>query len=365
MRIDIRGVILAAHEATIYRWLAQPDEYCVSDEMVEALRDTKDETLDICVESPGGDILAAFAVINAISDYALRHPKAEINCYVGGLSASAAASIVAMLPRSRCKVYAHRNSMFMFHGVYTTVVEAGAQAMQDQADLLSRLNGQIQAALMARTSIPPATISQWFAEGRQGWLDGQQAVSCGLADQILELEAEQLVFSDQFAQKLKEKNIMDLTSIKNFIANITTKKNEAEEPEKQPEGGCGENPPAKPEGEGEPPAAPQEPEKQPEGEDPELQNHIQALMDLCTGLKDKLEKETAARKSAEAKLAKLTGGLKNSAPAPATEAKTFQDAVHETMAANPGMRYNDAFCKTAKEQPALYDKLMNHSFNSI
>ena len=371
MRIDVRGVILSAPEATVYRWICEPDEYCVSDEMVSALRDTQDETLDICIESPGGDILAAFAIINAVSDYALAHPKAEINCYVGGLAASAAASIVAMLPRSRCKVYAHRNSMFMFHGVYTTVRDAGAQAMQDQADLLVKLNGQIQGALLARTTIPPTTISQWFNEGRQGWIDGLQAVTYGLADQILELEAETLNFSDKFANKLKEQNIMDLTSIKNFIANLT-KKNEEKpeeegtpaenppaEPEKKPEGGCGAEPEKNPEGE-ETPAEnpPAEPEKKPE-DDPELENHIHKLMDLCSDLKAQLANETTARKTAEAKLAKLTGGLKNTASAAAPTANTFQEAVKATMQANPGMTYNDAFCMTIKSHPALYDKLMS------
>lgn len=372
MEIRISGIILSALSGSFMRWFAEPDEYCISDEICQQIRQCEDPVIDVAVESPGGDIVAAFGIVNALADWCMAHPAGRLEVFVGAQACSAAAAVVAMVPRSRSAVHLHSNSQLMFHSVYAEAC-GGPGAMRDTAVSLEQLNAQIQGTLLARTSIPPATVAEWFAEGRQGWLTAEQCLEFGLADDILSVDADPIVFSDKLMNNLDKEpadSMMNLKFLKSLVRNMAktpqSPRNEApEEPEK----------PAVPE-EPEKPAVPQEPEEPAEPEEPEepeepqdddseelekLQEENAQLKARVAELEEELVAANVAKDQAEAKLSKLTGGFRNRSPKPVFS--DFAAALSSYRAEHPESSYNDAFCAVAKAEPKLYDRLKNSPVN--
>ena len=373
MEVRINGIILSAISGSFMRWFAEPDEYCISDEICQQIRQCEDSIIDVAVESPGGDIVAAFGIVNALADWCMAHPAGRLEVFVGAQACSAAAAVVAMVPRSRSAVHLHSNSQLMFHSVYTEAC-GGPDAMRDTAVSLEQLNAQIQGALLSRTTIPPATVAGWFAEGRQGWLTAAQCLEFGLADDILSVDAEPFVFSDKLKTNLDKEpanSMMNLKFLKSLIKNMakapSTPKNE--EPEEPGKPAVPQEPPAEPE-KPEEPADPEEPEEPAEPEEPEepeepqddeseelekLQEENKSLKARIAELEEELTKAEAAKNQAEAKLARLTGGFRNSAGAARPQNfRTWKEALAAYTKEHPTLDQDDAFVACAKAYPALY-----------
>ncbi len=194
--IDFHGVIYSAMTGAEARAYCDPAEYCISDDLVAAIRSEPSTTLDICVDSPGGDFFAAGSVVNAVTDWLRKDADRSVQVFVGSMALSAAAYFVASLPKTRVEVYAHRNTAFMFHCVHSDAVDAGADALRDQADAQDRCDDAIRSALLYRTTLSPSQIDQWLSEGREGWLSAAEAEEVGLVDAVLDADAELFHFSE-------------------------------------------------------------------------------------------------------------------------------------------------------------------------
>jgi hypothetical protein len=72
----------------------------------------------------------------------------------------------------------------MFHGAWTMSI-GGKEMHQDTATLLDKINGDIKARLVSKYGMAPETVTQWFAEGREGWLSAQELVDAKLATEII------------------------------------------------------------------------------------------------------------------------------------------------------------------------------------
>jgi hypothetical protein len=72
----------------------------------------------------------------------------------------------------------------MFHGAWTMSI-GGKELHQDTAALLDKINGDIKARLVSKYGMSPETVTQWFAEGREGWLSAQELVDAKLATDII------------------------------------------------------------------------------------------------------------------------------------------------------------------------------------
>jgi ATP-dependent protease ClpP protease subunit len=178
-RIEIRGVIVPSSLDSA--WLKEYiDKGMITPEsrVRDALKTAGD--VELYINSPGGSVFSGYEMANALSDHIRAGHSVEI--IVGAMAASAAANLLAMVPR--VKATAHANSKIMFHGAagYT---EGGEEAHADTAALLAQINGEIKAALVAH-GLESATVDEWFAEGRQGWLTAEEAKAIGLVDEIIE-----------------------------------------------------------------------------------------------------------------------------------------------------------------------------------
>ena len=190
-KIEIRGVIVPSDYDTewaieyIERGLITPESYFrrMLDEAAT------DEPLNVYVNSPGGSVFAANEMINAVRDWKMANNQTA-NVTVGAMAASAASAFCIM---AADVINAHSNAKMMFHGAYTLTI-GGKEVHEDTADLLAKINGDIQTRLVSKYNLAPETVSEWFAEGREGWLTAGEMVDTGIAASVIEDDAEAIEF---------------------------------------------------------------------------------------------------------------------------------------------------------------------------
>jgi len=181
-RIAVRGVIVGAAydtpgmETYINSGLITPESRVRA--ALAAL--TGDADAELYINSQGGSVFAAQEMVNACEEFRQRTGRGVV-VTVGALAASAG-SMLMMLAGD--VVRAHKNAKIMFHSAMS-YTEGGPDAHGDTAELLAKVNGEVQAALVGRTSLDPDVIAGWFAEGRAGWLTAEEARAAGLIDEVI------------------------------------------------------------------------------------------------------------------------------------------------------------------------------------
>ena len=131
-------------------------------------------TLDVYINSPGGDIFAGFSLYNILN----RHPAAK-TVHIDGLAASAA-SVVAMAGDT---IKMPANATMMIHNAWT-YASGGAEDLRKTADELDRINDQIADIYAARTGKDKADISDLMTA--ETWMSGTEALDMGFVDELIE-----------------------------------------------------------------------------------------------------------------------------------------------------------------------------------
>ena len=181
-RIDLRGVIVPSEydaswaEGYIGKGIIIPE----SRFRASLAAASKSEPLTVYVNSPGGSVFSAGEMVNAVREWKAE-TKQPVNVVLGALTASAASAFAIMVAD---KISAHSNAKMMFHGAWTVSV-GGKEMHQDTAELLGKINGDIKARLVSKYGMAPETVTQWFAEGREGWLSAQELLDSKLASSII------------------------------------------------------------------------------------------------------------------------------------------------------------------------------------
>lgn len=131
------------------------------------------ETIIVAINSPGGMVFEAVAIMNA-----LRRHSARVVAIVEGVAASAASFIAA----SADETIMMPNSQMMIHAAWGYTY-GDATDMREYADLLDQLTLSM-CEIYADKSGRPA--SEWLEDmaGVDVWLSAQEAVDAGLADRV-------------------------------------------------------------------------------------------------------------------------------------------------------------------------------------
>ena len=132
----------------------------------------KVSTINLRINSPGGDVFDGLAIYNQLK----QHP-ARIVVDVDGLAASIA-SIIAM---SGDEVRMAGNAMMMIHNAHGMAV-GDAGEMQRMAALLKQINVNLADTYAARTAQTPAQLQAWMDD--ETWMTADTAVQHGFADAI-------------------------------------------------------------------------------------------------------------------------------------------------------------------------------------
>lgn len=143
-------------------------------------------SVDLYIDSPGGDVVESNAISLALAQFAMGHPEMEYTATVGGLCASAAANLLVKLPKA-FRIKAYSGSLIMYHSV-STIIEGNPQQLRDMSVMMELVNEGVVRALSSRTTLDLGTIKAAFTGGRELWLDGQAAMECGLVDELIDTE---------------------------------------------------------------------------------------------------------------------------------------------------------------------------------
>lgn len=176
-RIEARN---ASGPAEVYVYDIIGEWGVTAGEFVNELRGLRSSSIDLHVNSEGGEIFDGLAIFEAIA----QHP-AYVRAYVDGLAASSASFIVQAADE---RIMGARSRM-MIHDGHGLVI-GNAADMREMAGLLDDLSNNIADIYAERAG---GTRKQW-REAMLGpnrasdgtWYDAQAAVAAGLADTVAE-----------------------------------------------------------------------------------------------------------------------------------------------------------------------------------
>lgn len=160
-------------EATVYVYDMIDDYYGVSAQsFIDAINGITASVINVRVNSPGGDVFAARAMVTAIAAH-----SSKIVAHIDGLAASAA-SYLAM---AADEVVMSEGSFLMIHKAWSGVL-GNSDDMRTTADLLDKIDASIVADYQRKTGLPADEISQMMAA--ETWMDATEAVEKGFADSV-------------------------------------------------------------------------------------------------------------------------------------------------------------------------------------
>jgi len=137
---------------------------------VKALRDITASTINLRINSPGGDVFGARAI-----ETALREHPAKVIVHIDGLAASAA-TFIAM---AGDEIVMADGSMFMIHKAWT-YAWGNANDLKKTAELLDKIDGTLVDTYAKRSGQKDSQIADWMAA--ETWFTADEAVSNGFAD---------------------------------------------------------------------------------------------------------------------------------------------------------------------------------------
>ncbi len=141
-------------------------------QIVPAIRDLDVDTIEVFVNSPGGDVYDGVAIRNA-----LRQHKARVVVTIDGLAASAASFIAV----AGDEVIMGENAELMIHEAWSIAIGDAAD-MRTAADDLDRISDNIAGMYAAKAGGDP---SAWRALMKaETWYSAPEAVAAGLADRL-------------------------------------------------------------------------------------------------------------------------------------------------------------------------------------
>lgn len=199
-------------------WLGDVSSKNIANE----LKDLDVSTINLRINSGGGDVFAAIAISNLLKNH-----KANVIAHIDGLAASAATIIT-----SACdKVIMPKNALFMIHNPWT-VVGGEAKDMIKTAEQLDKVKNSIINTYKSKTNLEIEEISKLMDE--ETWLDPYEAKEKGFIDEISDEENIEVIenklivnsialdfskFKNSYNKKLKIKNeeekIVNKEEIKN------------------------------------------------------------------------------------------------------------------------------------------------------
>lgn len=130
--------------------------------------------LNVYINSPGGDLVEALAIFNAIKRY-----EGGTTIYVDGIAASAASYICMAFD----KVIMPKNTMMMIHDPISYAV-GNADDMRETADLLDKFKNSILSGYADKSGKTIEEISAILSN--ETWIGADEALEMGFADEVID-----------------------------------------------------------------------------------------------------------------------------------------------------------------------------------
>ncbi|AKO18940.1 head maturation protease, ClpP-related [Xanthomonas oryzae] len=171
---------LAGNAATLYlhgvigQWWGDIDETAFA----KTLAGIDAQTIHLRIDSPGGDVFAARAMMTAIAQH-----SATVIAHVDGLAASAATGICMACD----EVEITQGASFMIHNAWTIAIGNKAE-LSKTGELLGKIDDGLAGDYTRRTGKALADIVQWM--DAETWFTADEAKAHGFADRVVEVVGE-------------------------------------------------------------------------------------------------------------------------------------------------------------------------------
>lgn len=173
-------IVAAETETTLYLYDAIVSDDLSADyfggvsaqTLVPQIRAITSGTIELRINSAGGDVFAAQAIAQAICD-----TGAKVIARIDGLAASAA-SVVAM---AADEIHMAEGAFFMIHNAWTMAI-GNANELIDTAALLEKIDHSIACQYSQRSGISTEEIHKWM--DAETWFTAQEALDARLVDHI-------------------------------------------------------------------------------------------------------------------------------------------------------------------------------------
>ena len=152
-------------------------------EFTRQLSAVKAKTINLRVNSPGGDVFDGLAIYNALRE----HP-AKVITHIDGV----AASIASVIALAGDEVRMAENAFLMIHNAWGMVI-GYADDMRKEAALLDKVSGSLLMAYESKTEATSAEIQGWMDE--ETWFTADEAQDVGLVDEVIRTESKKALAS--------------------------------------------------------------------------------------------------------------------------------------------------------------------------
>lgn len=167
-RAEVRGDV-----AELYLYDVIDSVFGISAEaFIKELKSLKAKTVNLRINSPGGDVFEARAMATAIKSY-----PGIVNSFIDGLAASAA-TYVAL---SASSVEMATGSFLMIHKAWTFAI-GNANDLMETAALLEKVDGSIVADYQAKTGKSAEELNALM--DAETWFTAEEAQAAGFADTV-------------------------------------------------------------------------------------------------------------------------------------------------------------------------------------
>jgi ATP-dependent Clp protease protease subunit len=188
---DFRVVAKGNDEAELYIYDVIGEDFwtgggVTADKFMKAVDEAKASTIHLRINSPGGDVFEARAIVSY-----MERSNVRFVAHVDALAASAA-SVIAV---AADEVLMAPGSMMMIHNAWTLAM-GDKHAMLDTASLLEKIDGTIADQYAAKTGMDRAEIAALM--DAETWMTPEEAKAQG--------------FADGFEEKSKAKNAWNLAA---------------------------------------------------------------------------------------------------------------------------------------------------------
>ena len=179
-QVQPRALEIKGDETTLYIYdaIVSDDltaEWCggvSAQSLVPQIRAIKGGTLHIRLNSPGGDVFAAQAIVAAIRD-----TGAKVIAHVDGFAASAATVIATAAD----EIEISDGALYMIHCAWT-MAYGNATDIRETANLLEKCDGVIAGQYAKKSGKTPDEMMALMCA--ESWFTAQEAVDSGLIDRI-------------------------------------------------------------------------------------------------------------------------------------------------------------------------------------
>lgn len=169
MEIQIKGTIIPNEDKEIYEFFGY-ENTCPND-VSKALESAGDESIDIYINSGGGDIFSATEIYSVIQKH-----KDNVKIHVVGLAASAASVIMCAAEND-----ISTTSMVMIHNV-STIAQGNFKDFKHESETLRKADRAMCQAYVDKSGKSESEFLPLM--DKETWFTAQEAVDIGLCDRV-------------------------------------------------------------------------------------------------------------------------------------------------------------------------------------